>query len=250
MGVAYGISPTWLIQTDSGRTHTSTKLIVQDGLVLNLDAGASISYPGSGATWTDLSGNGNNGTLVNGTGYSGDNFGSIVFDGIDDYVTVSSLPAFGDNDPITIESWVNADTTTNVYQVISTAKATTTHWQLSFTGDPTYNILWTFAGTSNSVGTTTLPSVGVWHHIVATYNGGDKTQLASWKVYVDGSSSNIQLTGSTGAATNETTIGFRTGGTSPNRFDGNIAQVQIYNRALTPQEIQQNFNATRSRYGI
>ena len=223
--------------------------IIDDGLVLYLDAGNIQSYSGSGTTWRDLSGNGNNGTLVNGVGFSAEDGGSLEFDGVDDYVTVSSLPAFGDNDPITIESWVNADTTTNVYQVISTAKATTTHWQLSFTGSA-YNILWAFAGTSNSVGTTTLPSVGVWHHIVATYNGGDKTQLASWKVYVDGSSSNIQLTGSTGAVSNETIIGFRTGGSSANRFDGNIAQVSIYNRALTAQEVLQNFNATRSRYGI
>jgi hypothetical protein len=59
--------------------------IVTDGLVLCLDAGNPKSYPGSGTTWTDLSGNGNNGTLVNGVGYSGDNLGSLSFDGVNDY---------------------------------------------------------------------------------------------------------------------------------------------------------------------
>ena len=61
MGVFAGIEPTWAAQTDVGRTHIATKGIVQSGLVLNLDAGVSSSYPGSGTTWTDLSGNGNDG---------------------------------------------------------------------------------------------------------------------------------------------------------------------------------------------
>jgi hypothetical protein len=61
--------------------------IVTSGLVLALDAADKNSYPGSGTTWTDLSGNGNNGTLVNGPTFSSANGGSIVFDGVDDYVT-------------------------------------------------------------------------------------------------------------------------------------------------------------------
>ena len=59
--------------------------IVTNGLVLCLDAANSKSYPGSGTTWTDLSGRGNNGTLVNGVGYNSGNLGSLVFDGVDDY---------------------------------------------------------------------------------------------------------------------------------------------------------------------
>ena len=55
MGLGHGNTPTWLNQTDSGRTWTSANRVVQSGLVLNLDAGASTSYPGSGTTWTDLS---------------------------------------------------------------------------------------------------------------------------------------------------------------------------------------------------
>ena len=60
--------------------------IVTDGLVLCLDAADQNSYPGSGNTWYDLSGNGNNGTLVNGVGYNSGNLGSLVFGGVDDYV--------------------------------------------------------------------------------------------------------------------------------------------------------------------
>ena len=62
--------------------------IVTNGLVLCLDAGNTKSYPGSGTAWTDLSGRGNNGTLTNGPTYSSTNGGSVVFDAVDDYVTV------------------------------------------------------------------------------------------------------------------------------------------------------------------
>jgi uncharacterized delta-60 repeat protein len=69
--------------------HYNSK-ISTDGLVLCLDAANSKSYPGSGTTWTDLSGNGNNGTLTNGPTYNSSNLGSLSFDGIDDYSTLTS----------------------------------------------------------------------------------------------------------------------------------------------------------------
>jgi len=62
--------------------------IVTDGLVLYLDAANNKSYPGSGTTWYDLSGNENHGTLVNGPTYSSENCGSLVFDGVNDYITI------------------------------------------------------------------------------------------------------------------------------------------------------------------
>ena len=84
--------------------------IVTDGLVLCLDAGNPKSYPGSGTTWTDLSGNGNNGTLVNGVGYDSDNGGSLSFDGVNDYVTLGT-PALmnGVQVPLTICLWARAN---------------------------------------------------------------------------------------------------------------------------------------------
>ena len=70
--------------------------IVTDGLVLCLDAASRKSYPGSGTTWFDRSGNGNNGTLTNGPTFSSDNGGSIVFDGTNDYVNCgTTLGNFG-----------------------------------------------------------------------------------------------------------------------------------------------------------
>ena len=85
--------------------------IVTDGLVLCLDAGNTKSYPGSGTTWTDLSGNGNTGTLTNGVGYSGDNLGSLSFDGVNDFTSTITGEDFnfGTGD-FTIECWVYFNT--------------------------------------------------------------------------------------------------------------------------------------------
>jgi hypothetical protein len=77
--------------------------VVTDGLVLALDAADTNSYPGSGTTWNDLSGNGNTGTLTNGPTYSSDNGGSIVFDGTNDYVPL--VNNLGDPQQFTIEFW-------------------------------------------------------------------------------------------------------------------------------------------------
>jgi hypothetical protein len=82
--------------------------IVTDGLVLALDAANSLSYPGSGTTWTDLSGKGNNGTLVNGPTFDQANGGSIVFDGTDDYVNLPDGLLSGTGD-FTIIQWVQCD---------------------------------------------------------------------------------------------------------------------------------------------
>ena len=82
------LSPTEIQQNYDA--EKSRYFLVSDGLILYLDAARTSSYPGTGTTWTDLTGNGNNGTLVNGVGYSADNGGALVFDGSNDYVTLGS----------------------------------------------------------------------------------------------------------------------------------------------------------------
>ena len=86
------VSSTGFMQVPVGDTFNGKVIedVVEDGLVLYLDAGNNFSYPGSGTTWRDLSGNVNGGTLVNGVGYNSDNGGSLVFDGVIDYVNFST----------------------------------------------------------------------------------------------------------------------------------------------------------------
>ena len=81
--------------------------ISPQGLVLDLDAAIMGSYPKTGSTWFDISNNGNNGTLTNGPVYTGSNYGAIVFDGVDDYVTGSNSSnfAFGTGN-FTVSYWM------------------------------------------------------------------------------------------------------------------------------------------------
>jgi hypothetical protein len=81
--------------------------LIQDGLVLCLDAANTKSYPGSGTSWVDLSGNGNNGTLTNGPTFSSTNGGNIFFDGTNDYVRVSSTSIIPGSSSFTFNIWLN-----------------------------------------------------------------------------------------------------------------------------------------------
>jgi len=100
----------WLTsQSNITVLNTNYPSIVTSGLTLNLDAGFVSSYPRNGTTWTDLSGNVNNGTLINGPVYSGENSGCIVFDGVDDYI---STPIQNLNRPCTFSMWVNLSSLT------------------------------------------------------------------------------------------------------------------------------------------
>jgi hypothetical protein len=226
--------------------------LVLPGLTLCLDAANPKSYPGSGTTWTDLSGNGNNGTLVNGVGYNSGNLGSLVFDGVDDRVSANISSFFTSySQQITMEAWIYIPTSAtwsngfygNIFTRGNFAGShglwrTTTNNQVSayFRQSGT-----TFAAVQ-SVGTI---SRDTWFQLVAVWTGSGS------QLYINGSlvSSN---SGSLGDTTNnlEFEIGRNTAasGASGNYFTGNQAAHKIYNRALTASEIQQNFIATRSRF--
>ena len=103
----------------SGSSSQTTASIVTSGLVLNLDANNVSSYSGTGTTWTDLSGQNNNGTLINGVGYSSVNGGALVFDGVNDYVNVASNPRISNTD-FTYDFWFKVNSNPNLYQTLIT----------------------------------------------------------------------------------------------------------------------------------
>jgi hypothetical protein len=229
MGAYAGPANAWSNRTDSNRIDASTKVVVQSGLVLNLDAGASTSYPGSGTTWTDLSGNGNTGTLVNGVGYSGDNFGSLVFDGTDDRVDSINASSLTN---MTIEMWI--------YDTRSSGERDILSYNGNF-GSYTFNGF-TFRTDGNGAGARTFFSVGqpplnTWYRFCYVKNGD---------LYIN----EMRYTGS---GTDNTYGVISLGNTRSdvnNRLNGRISNAKIYNRALTATEISQNFNALRSRFGL
>lgn len=221
------------------RYHT----LIQDGLVLHLDAGNPVSYPGTGTTWTDLSSQGNNGTLVNGVGYNSDNGGSLVFDGSNDYVeTIQNTT----ESSFTISGWIFYNgTVTSQQPVISKWFFGSFSWMLDTIGTNTIRFLIRGSSGGDAVITTTI-TPNVWFYFTATYQTGTGT----CNLYMDSNfiSSGIGRS-SLLSPTNKIQIGTK-GDSTVEWFNGSISQVTLHNRVLTALEIQQNFNATKTRYGL
>ena len=211
--------------------------VVTSGLVLALDAANTKSYPGSGTTWTDLSGNGNNGTLTNGPTFNSANGGSIVFDGVDDYVSVSSITwtptAF------TVNWFTFANTRTSFNQAIGASNG----WgAFSFHTDANGSI---YAGID--VATRLTPSnisndtyvLNIYQNFTFTYGGGIGSLFK-----------NAVLLGSKSMTAPAAWTGFNLGSNTTSTINGRVALTQIYNRALSTSEILQNYNAQKSRFGL
>jgi hypothetical protein len=213
---------------------------ITDGLVLCLDAANPKSYPGSGTTWSDLSGNGNNGTLVNGVGYSGDNLGSLVFDGVDDYVEVPHNTILNPSLNMTLSSWVKITSFTSFMSIFG--KGTTSSGSGGFdfriNSSTQLNLVKYFI--IDQIITVPTLSTNIWYNISAVQS--------STKVdyYINGVNVGF-FSNSTAYQTN--TASLRVGGDRGAIYTpASISNVLYYNRALTASEIQQNYNATKSRY--
>jgi hypothetical protein len=230
--------------------------IATDGLVLCLDAANIKSYPGSGTTWTDLSGNGINGTFVNTPTYDSLNGGSLSFNGTNASISTSNtnLLHFLNRAPYSFEVWAYPRTnTTNSYPGFIDRESN------PGTGRDGYNIYYTKVGIaagSNLIaterfGTGTVTNIGTtltdavffnnWHHFCTVYDG---TTLSFYRngVSLGSGASTHNITNTVKSLT----IAVRGGVHS----DSKIPTVRFYNRALTAAEIQQNFNALRGRFGI
>jgi hypothetical protein len=214
--------------------------LVLPGLVLCLDAANSKSYSGSGTTWTDLSGNGNNGTLVNGVGYSSDNLGSLSFDGVDDLVDINN---FSITPEYTINIFIKFLSGISGFRAIvdfgNLFNAVRLYLNSNF-----IKIQHAAGFADTGVLSTFTPTVGIYYNITTTFTGGNS------KLYFN---SILNSSGSlVSPSTSPTRLGIADhpiGSTSGiTQLNCNIPIIQIYNRALTPQEIQQNFNALRSRF--
>jgi hypothetical protein len=222
--------------------------IVTDGLVLNVDAGFIPSYPTTGSTWYDLSGNGNNGSSINGARLDNDNLGSISFDGVNETVNISGpasryFPILN----FTLEcTFKTTQTTRNglfslSYGIILRQNNGILQLRLDNGGSiPTFSPPISSPNVNN----------GSWYTVNIVVNGGNNATI---DFYINGEHYGQRSTswsGSTRWPTNSVGLGRDNNDTSASRYNGNIARFQIYNRALTAEEIFQNYNATKGRYGI
>jgi len=234
--------------------------IITDGLVLCLDAANARSYPGTGTTWYDKVG-GNNGTLTNGPTFDAGNGGSIVFDGSNDYTSLGLnlqnlllatqqysfvLWVYPTSDP------ADSGLVANYYgNAINSER--NGFGVRRFTGGKIRNILSDSGGGNYMYADTASGScpINTWSHVTATW-GGEFTP-SSFKIYINGQESQA-TSGSVGTVNSfnysnlECTIGRVRFLSSYQYFGGNISNVSIYNRALTSEEVRQNFEATKGRY--
>jgi len=225
--------------------------IVQDGLVLNLDAANPASYSGSGTIWYDLSGNGNSGTLENGVGFDSGNGGSLSFDGEDDYVDFTLEPDLNGKS-FSAGCWFKTtDTDMRLIQNCSTGGfGTKNGFQISVI-DNTFANIGVTDSSGNFVRFDTVSSTsytnGNWHFVCLTFN----TSTGTAELYLDGIfSASGTDTGLIGANMNGVGLEIGRANASSQYLNGNISYAFMYNRALTADEILQNFNVFRGRYGI
>ena len=227
--------------------------IVKDGLVLDLDAAKKDSYPGSGTTWSDISGNQNNGTLTNGPTFNSDNGGSIVFDGVDDRVFINTSINTGQN--FTVSVWMYATllgTTRRALVGNSYNYSTSNGWFFSTSGASTNNTFFFSVGADLAyrVAAANTLSLNQWYYLTAVcQNGGGSINLYSNGNIITTYAASLQTTNTVIYTTAELNIGARIS-TFLDPYSGNISLVQIYNKALTAQEILQNYNALKGRYGL
>ena len=225
--------------------------IVTDGLVLCLDAGDKNSYPGSGTTWYDLSGN--NDTTINGSTYNSG--GYFVLDGTNDYFEVTSD---GSSDfakqEFSIEFWCYI-TLDGSYDVLwsydytaHSAPYYAQHWR-SVTSELGLIGSWN-AGGSYSYDTDhgyVVYTANAWKHYVWTLSDGGSTKISN--MYQDGALLATETDDSTDITyySQEVWIGKAN---FESWYKGNIASVKFYERALSATEVKQNFNAHRHRFGV
>jgi hypothetical protein len=242
-------------------THSPS--IVTNGLVLCLDAANRKSYPGSGNTWTDLSGNGNTGTLsATSIGYNSANGGILTFDGTDDYAKISSPSPLSSTKIFTFEIWVNFTSIIGNFGPSNKAAFLFAGGTGSGSGQPEFGV-WSAnassftpntlyfgrggGGTSGSlsINVSSLMSNGNWYQIVLVRSTSN-AQI----VYLNGSSigtGNVSDDFQDG----QTDFGaIHANGDYSGFLNGKISTIKIYNRALSATEIAQNYNALKGRYGL
>lgn len=218
---------------------------VESGLVFTLDAANSKSYPGSGTTWTDISGGGNIGTLAGGPTFSTTLGGIISFDGSNDIVTIPNNVSLDTQTP-TVEVWVRTNAT-NQNGFWFEKGAVNTQYALFQEGGLIQWRMYIGGITQLSTTTAVYMNTSNWYQVVGTFTSGSR------KLYINGVlvSSDTQ-TGTISTNSGGMSLGAYGGATGTNAYfyNGSLAICRVYNRVLSAAEILQNFNATRGRFNI
>lgn len=217
--------------------------IIYKGLVLCLDAGNKKSYSGNGVTWNDLSGNNSSGSLINGPTFNSGSGGSIVFDGTNDYVTLKS-DIINSNNDLTVSFWSKSNSFSNSNTLLGNYSSNG-HLQIRYDTSGRIDVVKSYIAQIGPF-TAHTESINIISNIVVTkasstyslyVNGVYKSQLTSALTFNTG----FPALGVNYDVANSKTVEL---------MNGNIYSFLYYNRALSVQEVQQNFVANRKRFGV
>lgn len=215
--------------------------VVTDGLVLYLDAANPLSYASGSTQWNDLSRGKNNGTLQNGTTYTNRSF---QFDGTNQYIEFGQVPSLQFTSDFSATCWFKKDTTQSFKGLFGNANYRAGGFHVALYSN---NFYFTINNDTTEQGTgfssAHVLNDNQWYYGVGTFYNGTMTTYVNGEV--TNSRSSVTMT--------ESANPFRVG-TSPqggwNYLDGDIAVAKIYNRALTAQEVQRNYQALKSRFEL
>ena len=216
--------------------------IVEDGLVFAVDAGNSQSYVSASLNTFSLVSS-DTGSIHNDVDFSSTNQGSWVFDGVDDGIDCGNSNNLDITSKITISAWINPTTaiTSQNFPMFIAKDLNVAYMLYGNSSTGAFRLRIGTNTAANVVDSVTTLSTGVWAHIVGTYDG------TNMKLYINGS---LDITksrvGTIPTSTNSLRIA--EANINNNEYEGNIASVKIYNKALTSAEVTQNYNATKERF--
>jgi len=237
----------------------SPKPVIDSSLVLYLDAANPKSFVSGGTVWTDISKTANRGTLTNGPTFNSSNGGSIVFDGIDDYVEFGDVLDLGTNSA-TINVWlkINSSWASGTKYFVSKALATTQDYRYAFGFTQTRQLRGFVQGNGGAdiiPNTNTTLNLNQWYMCTMVINRASIIEL-----YIDGIIQSVDSTATISQwngldfqSTNPFKVGSYTAADNTSVFiplPGNIAITQMYFRALSASEVRQNYNALKGRFGL
>ncbi len=229
-------------------TSNNFGVIESTSLNMLLDASNTASYLSPSTTWTDVSGNTNNGTLTNGPTFGTDGGGCIQFDGVNDYVTIPDNAQLKPPNALTVTAWVKFNTFgANFLGILDKYNGSSNN---GYTLDIPSSTLRRarfgagFGSFISATGTTTL-STGVWYHICGVIN---TTGSAYIRIYVNGVLENSAVPSGTIAQNTEPLV-IGGDGVSTNYSNAKIGFVSLQATALSTAQVLANFNATKSKFG-
>jgi hypothetical protein len=218
--------------------------LIQDGLVLSLDASDRNSYVSGSSTWFDLSGLNNSGSLTNGPTFSSANLGSIVFDGVDDYINLGNTTINIGTGSMSVSMWAKPTAFFGVnafYYSIGSNQTGFYGIGCASNGAP-------FFATTPGGGITILGNAGSiitnnWYNLVGTRTNG------VIRLYLNGNLVGTPVTSSGVFNTTNARIATNADASSE-KLQGSVSALTLYTRSLSADEVLQNYNAQKSKFGL